>query len=721
MRTKGWMQMQAVSIIVPTYNEAENIDFLLQRIFAVEPLRAVELEVVFSDGASTDDTCQRVERWMGSHRVRLVRSETNEGLSAAVMTGARAASGEFVVVMDADLSHPPEAIPALLAPLLAGDCDMVIGSRYIAGGDTPEWPLMRRISSKIASLPARLLSDVKDPLAGFLAVRRQRLAEMHRQVCGFKIGLELLATSEDELRIREVPIIFRDRCYGTSKMGIKVVLDYCRQLLMLAGIELLPDKPCRLVPILLAVLLADWTVMTLLLEAGFRPGLAHSLSLALAGCLCGGWLLYRHRSQQISGKRRAEYILGFVWVILLTILMRSGLVASLQDEQGGLSTAAVFFVGLFGCGAGYLANVCYVFSIGRKRISGPLVQRFYALGAAIYLILLRLIYLGCTPLLPEETQVHRSLWNWGLLQPLLGGAGPVLDESRIFLFRSVIWLLWLASAFCLFRLAEELYDRATAFMTCLLFAALPVFFGVGLFATADALLVFFWTGTLLFFCRSLNGGTYRQWLCTGVMLGFGLLAHVQMTALLAGAVVYLLVSTEARKWLSTPMPYLAFGIALLIIAFSFFLFPAEAPASQPELVGWLESLLGREVAGNYLAAVLLLSPTGLLSGVDAAVRWIRTGKPVRGNPAAERAETRYFVLLLFFLPLLLFLLPGLYAAGATAAGGVAWLIMLPTMALTVGRGAAEGDSSLYFLQMLWWPTIGVLMAGYGIILHLAVL
>ena len=148
--------MLAVSIIIPTYNEAENIDLLLKRIFAVKALQGFDLEIVFSDGASTDDTCRNVEKWMESHKVKLIRSPENEGLSAAVMAGARAASGEFVVVMDADLSHPPEMIPELIAPLANGSCDMTIGSRYIRGGGTPDWPISRRISSKIATFPARM-------------------------------------------------------------------------------------------------------------------------------------------------------------------------------------------------------------------------------------------------------------------------------------------------------------------------------------------------------------------------------------------------------------------------------------------------------------------------------------------------------------------------------------------------------------------------------------
>jgi dolichol-phosphate mannosyltransferase len=159
--------------------------------------------------------------------------EVNEGLAAAVVAGARHASGAFVVVIDADLSHPPESIPQLLGPLVANTHDMVIGSRYCRGGGTPDWPLSRKISSRLATLPARFFADVQDPLAGFFAVRRERLAGLNRPVCGFKIGLEILATAEAGFRVTEIPIIFRDRHYGTSKMNGIVVLDYCRQLLSL--------------------------------------------------------------------------------------------------------------------------------------------------------------------------------------------------------------------------------------------------------------------------------------------------------------------------------------------------------------------------------------------------------------------------------------------------------------------------------------------------------
>jgi dolichol-phosphate mannosyltransferase len=174
--------MAIVSIIVPTLNEAGNIDPLLDRIFKIRDALAIDLEVVFVDDQSTDGTGDEIMAWQAAYPVRLVRREVDDGLAGAVMAGARAAEGEFVVVMDADLSHPPEAIPDLVAPLFADSHDMAIGSRYVEGGSIPGWPLMRKISSKLATVPARLFTDVRDPMAGFFAVRRRRLAGIGRQV-----------------------------------------------------------------------------------------------------------------------------------------------------------------------------------------------------------------------------------------------------------------------------------------------------------------------------------------------------------------------------------------------------------------------------------------------------------------------------------------------------------------------------------------------------------
>jgi dolichol-phosphate mannosyltransferase len=226
--------LSKVTIIVPTLNEEANIDLLLERIFQVRRSCHLEFDVLFVDSASKDHTCERVRAWQGREPVRLLSRDTNVGLAGAVIAGAEITDASFVVVMDADLSHPPEAIPELLRPLLSGTHDMVIGSRYVVGGSTPDWPLSRKISSRLATFPALFFCDVKDPLAGFFALERRRLVELPGPVPGFKIGLAVLAEYCKDMRVMEIPIEFRDRDYGESKMDRRVALEYLHQLVDLA-------------------------------------------------------------------------------------------------------------------------------------------------------------------------------------------------------------------------------------------------------------------------------------------------------------------------------------------------------------------------------------------------------------------------------------------------------------------------------------------------------
>jgi dolichol-phosphate mannosyltransferase len=226
--------MCAVSIIIPTLNEAENIDYLLERVFQVKRSFSLDFDVLFVDSASSDATCEKVAAWQEREDVSILKRQTDDGLAKAVVAAAGIARGEFVVVMDADLSHPPELLPELIEPLLDGSWDMVIGSRYITGGSTPDWALSRKIGSKLATIPAQLFTHVKDPLAGFFAVERSRLQSLTGSIRGFKIGLEILAAGGSELRVKEVPIEFCERSYGVSKMSRGVVMDYLMQLLVLA-------------------------------------------------------------------------------------------------------------------------------------------------------------------------------------------------------------------------------------------------------------------------------------------------------------------------------------------------------------------------------------------------------------------------------------------------------------------------------------------------------
>ena len=226
--------MNSVTVIVPTLNESENIDILLKRLLAVKNTRHIDFDILFVDSASTDNTCDCVKKWHDSAGVELLSLEKNIGLAGAVIAAAKKAEADNVLVLDADLSHPIEAIPDLLQPLFENTHDMVIGSRYVAGGSTPDWPLSRKISSKIATIPALFFCDVRDPLAGFFAVQRWRLLELPGTVPGFKIGLAVLAEYGKNLRVKEIPIEFSDRDFGESKMNRGVVFDYLKQLVTLS-------------------------------------------------------------------------------------------------------------------------------------------------------------------------------------------------------------------------------------------------------------------------------------------------------------------------------------------------------------------------------------------------------------------------------------------------------------------------------------------------------
>ena len=217
---------ESVSIIVPTLNEAENVGPLVSQIVAT----GVSFqEIVFVDDRSTDGT-QEIIRALGRDQpVRLIERKSAElGLAGAIMAGARAAQGELLLVMDADLSHPPDRIRDLLAPLLEGTADMVIGSRYVAGGSTPGWPLWRRMLSRTGGAFAYPLTGAHDSMSGFFAIPRSRLLELEPSAAGFKIAFETIVRSGPKLRVREIPIAFRDRTRGHSKMSFSIALKFLR-------------------------------------------------------------------------------------------------------------------------------------------------------------------------------------------------------------------------------------------------------------------------------------------------------------------------------------------------------------------------------------------------------------------------------------------------------------------------------------------------------------
>ncbi|MFP4500957.1 MAG: glycosyltransferase [Candidatus Hydrogenedentota bacterium] len=223
----------AVSIIVPAYREAENIAPLVARIAAVRDAHGLDIEVVIVDDNSRDGTEEAVAG-IGCDWVRLVVRTKERGLSSAVLAGYREARGDVFIVMDADLSHPPEKIPEMLAVIEDG-ADFVLGSRYVAGGSTDEeWGVFRAINSRVATLLARPFTRIKDPMSGFFAIRRETWENAGPlNPIGYKIGLEILVKCccQDA---REIPIHFSQRLHGESKLSLTEQLRYLQHLRRLA-------------------------------------------------------------------------------------------------------------------------------------------------------------------------------------------------------------------------------------------------------------------------------------------------------------------------------------------------------------------------------------------------------------------------------------------------------------------------------------------------------
>jgi len=219
-----------LSVIIPCYNEKENIEHIIKAVFRVLRENGFEGEVIVVDDESPDGTAAIAQGMMDRLKdLRVVVRKGEKGLSSAIVRGFREAKGDIIVVMDADLSHPPELLPELVRPLLDGRCEMTIASRYVKGGGTEGWPLKRRMISKGATLLARLITDVCDPMSGFFAIKRSVVDGVELNPKGYKIALEVLARGNYR-KVIEVPFVFRDRKAGLSKLDNKVIREYVSHL-----------------------------------------------------------------------------------------------------------------------------------------------------------------------------------------------------------------------------------------------------------------------------------------------------------------------------------------------------------------------------------------------------------------------------------------------------------------------------------------------------------
>ena len=231
-----------LTMVLPTYNERERLAEIVTALFAACNEHRVELELVIVDDNSPDGTGAIADDLARRHRVRVIHRAGKLGLGTAVVEGFAVASAEIVGVMDADFSHPPSLVPRMLEIFKSTRADVVVASRYVPGGSTPDWPLKRRLLSRAACLLARPLSPIRDAASGFFLIRRAIARGTVIQAGGFKICLELIVRSGAG-RLVEMPYRFDDRELGASKMSLREAAGYLVQLRDLYWLRLMGRRP----------------------------------------------------------------------------------------------------------------------------------------------------------------------------------------------------------------------------------------------------------------------------------------------------------------------------------------------------------------------------------------------------------------------------------------------------------------------------------------------
>lgn len=338
-----------ISLVVPTLNEAENLGLLVPRIAAALAGRSYEILIV--DDNSRDATPAVCEELAKQYPVRLVvRTHPTNGLSGAVLHGFSQARGRMLGVMDADLQHPPEKLPELFAPLVSGEADFTIGSRYVSGGSTGQkWGLFRQVNSRVATLLARPFAGrISDPMSGFFALRRETFdAAQKLTPLGYKIALELMCKCRVK-NVREIPIHFAERQHGESKLSLKQQFKYLEHLSRLYDFTF-----PRASPILkfLITLVASWFVgfgvYAILIRADTDPFAATVPAYVMALAVTTVFHVRYVRTQREFLLTRRPWM-DFVLISVVELFTVSAAAWWLSRRVGDVHPIEVFFI-VFGC------------------------------------------------------------------------------------------------------------------------------------------------------------------------------------------------------------------------------------------------------------------------------------------------------------------------------------------------------------------------------------
>jgi dolichol-phosphate mannosyltransferase len=372
-KSQSRIQLSAVpelAVVIPTYQEADNLPELTRRIYDAVKGACISIEIIIVDDNSQDGTDRVCKELLMCYPLKLITRLSERGLSSAVLHGIRESRSEHVLVMDADLSHPPEDIPRLLDRLREG-ADFVVGSRYVVGGSTDaKWSVFRWLISRVATLLARGLTDIKDPMAGFFAFPRRILEGAPPLLpLGYKIGLEILVKANCR-KVMEIPITFVDRTRGESKLTLQQQLYYLRHLR-----RLYQNRFPRTAELVHFVLVGGTGVFVdFLFYLGFIHlfSVNHQPARAMSFVVAASWNWYLHRWLTFNSghhKPRGRQWVEFLLAASLGFSVNWGSYKVLTDYSSYFMehTLAAFF-------AGICLGTLFNYTLSRHFVFRPLRQ-----------------------------------------------------------------------------------------------------------------------------------------------------------------------------------------------------------------------------------------------------------------------------------------------------------------------------------------------------------
>ncbi|MCX7214297.1 MAG: glycosyltransferase family 2 protein [Burkholderiales bacterium] len=335
-----------LAVVIPTFNEIDNVEELLSRLERV--LQGVAFEVIFVDDDSPDGTAERLQALSRRFpRVRCLRRVGRRGLSSACVEGMLASGAPFLAVMDADLQHDEALLPGMLGVLRDEPIDIVVGSRFVEGGAVGDWESSRQSISAVATrLSQRLLGlTLADPMSGAFQAAVYRLSSI-----GFKILVDLLASSPTPLRVRELPYVFRNRLAGESKLDNRVAWDYLMLLADKTIGRFISPRFVSFAAIGASGVLVHLAVLRLVLGLGGDFVFAQSSAVMVA--MVGNFLLNNaltYRDQRLRGWAMVAGLLKFMAACGLGAVANVGVASYVHGDSAGwlLSGLAGIIIGTF--------------------------------------------------------------------------------------------------------------------------------------------------------------------------------------------------------------------------------------------------------------------------------------------------------------------------------------------------------------------------------------